>query len=285
MAIAGELALLRQRNDADPHHLAFFTCPRTLNYLAAKLQSVSLMTTTTTQTTTQTASQQHVEFDDLLEVAPANDVYRCSPDDPMAGMALVRQIAASVARRLPSHVDRDELVSLGALGWVEAHARFDASRGVPFAGFAAMRIRGAILDGLRASDSLSRGDRKRAKADSEPTAPRIFCDEREVDAAVAGAADAAEILQNEELRQELRVALDTLPARDRYIVQRHFFDEVPMRALGIELGVTESRISQIVTATIGKLRQKFGIALLPRKRATPPRVAKTALSFAAQVAA
>src|SRR5206468_7159810 len=59
-----------------------------------------------------------------------------------------------------------------ALGWAEARARFDASRGVPFAGFAAMRIRGAILDGLRACDTLSRGDRKRAKAEQSPTAAR-----------------------------------------------------------------------------------------------------------------
>jgi RNA polymerase sigma factor for flagellar operon FliA len=229
--------------------------------MAKKLQCSAVMTTTT-----KTASRQRVEFDDLLEVSPANDVYRCSPDDPVAGMTLVRQIAASVARRLPTHVDRDELVSLGALGWAEARVRFDASRGVPFAGFAAMRIRGAILDGLRACDTLSRADRKRAKADSSPTAPRIVSDESEVDAAVADEADASEILLNEELRGELRVALEQLPARDRYIVQRHFFDDVAMRAIGIELGVTESRISQIVTAAVGKLREQFGIALMPSKR-------------------
>jgi RNA polymerase sigma factor for flagellar operon FliA len=233
-------------------------------------------------TTTKTAPKQRVDFDDLLDVAPANDVYRCSPDDPMAGMTLVRQIAASVARRLPSHVDRDELVSLGALGWVEARARFDASRGVPFAGFAAMRIRGAILDGLRACDTLSRSDRKRAKADSAPTAPRIVADERELDKAVADDADASEILQREEMLEELRVALDTLPARDRYILSRHFFDDVPMRAIGIELGVTESRISQIVTAAVGKLRQQFGIALLPRAKKP---AARKPMSYALEVAA
>ena len=44
-----------------------------------------------------------------------------------------------------------------------------------------------------------------------------------------------------------------------------------MRAIGIELGVTESRISQIVTAAVGKLRQKFGIAILPRKKKSAAR--------------
>ena len=53
-------------------------------------------------------------------------------------------------------------------------------------------------------------------------------------------------------------ALGTLPERERYILQRHFFDDVPMHAIGVELGVTESRISQIVTGAVGKLRQSSG---------------------------
>lgn len=245
----------------------------------------------TPNTTTELAAADFVELEDALDLSRANDVYRCSPDDAVAGLSLVRQIAASVARRLPRHVDRDELVSLGALGWVEARVRFDASRGVPFAGFAAMRIRGAILDGLRACDPLSRGERKRAKADCAPTAPRVIADERELEAAAAADLGACELLQHEELRAELGAALDQLSARERYIVQRHFFDDVPMRALGVELGVTESRISQIITATIGKLRGTFGIAVLPRKRkpvrsrpSTRARAAAVA-AFSAEVAA
>jgi len=227
-------------------------------------------------TTTKPATRQPIDVDALLDRTPANDVYRCSPNDPAAGMTLVRQIAAAIARRLPTHVDRDELVSLGALGWVEARARFDAGRGVPFAGFAAMRIRGAILDGLRAADTLSRGDRKRAKASDEPTAPRIFASEDEIDGAVdTAAADAGEVLQKEELRQELHVALGALPERERHIVSRHFFDDVPMKAIGVELGVTESRISQIVTAAIGKLRAQFGIVLMPRTSKTAARTRKS----------
>jgi RNA polymerase sigma factor for flagellar operon FliA len=232
------------------------------------------MTTTTTMTTTQTKSR--VEFDDLLEVAPANDVYRCSPDDPIAGMTLVKQIAASVARRLPTHIDRDELVSLGALGWAEARVRFDASRGVPFAGYAAMRIRGAILDGLRACDTLSRADRKRAKLDSAPTLPRIVSDEVEVESAAADQHDACELLAQEEMFEELRTALDKLNQRERYILTRHYFNDVPMRAIGEELGVTESRISQIVSGAVARLRQTFGIALLP-KRSRKPRAQAAAV--------
>ena len=220
-------------------------------------------------TTTTKATQRRPEFDDMLDVSPANDVYRCSPDDPVAGMTLVKQIAASVARRLPSHIERDELISLGALGWAEARQRFDASRGVPFAGFAAMRIRGAILDGLRSCDTLTRGERRRARAESTLTPARVVSNDEEVEAAAAPSdGDASDVLAQEEMIDELRQALATLPERERYIVTRHFFEDVPMRAIGAELGVTESRISQIVTGAMARLRRSFGIAVLPRRSRT-----------------
>lgn len=229
-------------------------------------------------TTTNAASRPRIDFDDLLDVPAANDVYRCTPDDPAAGLTLVKQIAASVARRLPSHVDRDELVSLGAMGYAEARVRFDPSRGVPFAGFAAMRIRGAILDGLRAADTLSRGDRKRAREEATPTPPKIVSDPEEVDHALATASydgDVSDLLAHQELVAELRAALATLPERERHVVTRHFFEEVPMKVIGAELGVTESRISQIISGAVARLRAEFGIALLPRRARPAQRTART----------
>ncbi|HEY2747556.1 MAG TPA: sigma-70 family RNA polymerase sigma factor, partial [Polyangia bacterium] len=108
----------------------------------------------------------------------------------------------------------------------------------------------------------------------EPTAPRIFTSDDEIDSAVdEAAADAGEVLQQEELRVELRAALATLGERERQVLVRHFFDDVPMKTVGLELGVTESRISQIVTAAIAKLRNKFGIVILPRKKKTASRPA------------
>ena len=218
---------------------------------------------------TNAAAARKPDYDQLLDVEAANDVFRCSPDDPQAGMALVRQIAASVARRLPSHVDRDELVGLGTLGWAEARQRFDASRGVPFAGFAAARIRGAILDGLRRADTLSRGDRRRAQRDSAPALPRIVSDSAEVEAAMDRSCDdgdVSDVLAQQEMVDELRIAMTKLPERERLVLLRHFFDDVPMRVIGAELGVTESRVSQIATAAVEKLRGTFGIAVLPRKK-------------------
>ena len=67
-------------------------------------------------------------------------------------LPLVRHIVFQVAVHFPRHVDRDELARAGALGLVEAARRYDEARGVPFDRFAAQRIRGAILDAVRAAD-------------------------------------------------------------------------------------------------------------------------------------
>jgi RNA polymerase sigma factor for flagellar operon FliA len=74
-------------------------------------------------------------------------------------LPLVRHIVFQVAVHFPRHVDREELARAGALGLVEAAGRYDHSRGVPFDRFAATRIRGAILDAVRAADWAPRSVR------------------------------------------------------------------------------------------------------------------------------
>src|SRR5689334_21729372 len=78
-------------------------------------------------------------------------------------LPLVRHIVFQVAVHFPRHVDRDELARAGALGLVEAARRYDESRGVPFDRFAAQRIRGAILDAVRAADWAPRSVRNLAR--------------------------------------------------------------------------------------------------------------------------
>ncbi|HVX19192.1 MAG TPA: FliA/WhiG family RNA polymerase sigma factor [Acidimicrobiales bacterium] len=78
-------------------------------------------------------------------------------------LSLVRHIVFQVAVRFPRHVDREELVTAGAMGLVEAARRYDADRGVPFDKFAARRIRGAILDAVRAADWAPRSVRSLAR--------------------------------------------------------------------------------------------------------------------------
>jgi len=78
-------------------------------------------------------------------------------------LPLVRHVVFQVAVNFPRHVDRDELATAGALGLVEAARRYDESRGVPFERFAAQRIRGAILDAVRAADWAPRSVRNLAR--------------------------------------------------------------------------------------------------------------------------
>lgn len=76
-----------------------------------------------------------------------------------ANLPLVKHVVFQVAVHFPRHVDREELARAGALGLVEAARRYDESRGVPFERFAAQRIRGAILDSVRAADWAPRSVR------------------------------------------------------------------------------------------------------------------------------
>ncbi len=80
-----------------------------------------------------------------------------------ANLPLVKHVVFQVAVHFPRHVDREDLARAGALGLVEASRRFDASRGVPFERFAAQRIRGAILDSVRAADWAPRSVRLLAR--------------------------------------------------------------------------------------------------------------------------
>ena len=80
-----------------------------------------------------------------------------------ANLPLVKHIVLQVAVHFPRHVKREELARAGALGLVEAARRYDESRGVPFDRFAAQRIRGAILDAVRAADWAPRSVRTLAR--------------------------------------------------------------------------------------------------------------------------
>ena len=75
----------------------------------------------------------------------------------------MQHIVFQVAVHFPRHVDREELARAGALGLVEAARRYDEARGVPFDRFAAQRIRGAILDAVRAADWAPRSVRNLAR--------------------------------------------------------------------------------------------------------------------------
>ena len=78
-------------------------------------------------------------------------------------LPMVRHVLAGVAAHFPRHADREELAQAASLGLVEAAARYDEERGVPFDRWAALRIRGAILDAVRALDFAPRTLRSAAR--------------------------------------------------------------------------------------------------------------------------
>jgi RNA polymerase sigma factor for flagellar operon FliA len=80
---------------------------------------------------------------------------------------LVQHVVNQVAVRYPRHVDRQELWAAGAAGLVDASRRYDPLTGVPFARYASIRIRGAIIDSTRSRDWATRSLRRRARELSE----------------------------------------------------------------------------------------------------------------------
>jgi RNA polymerase sigma factor for flagellar operon FliA len=168
-------------------------------------------------------------------------------------MELVYRIAGSLARRLPRHIERRELVGLGSLALVEARRRFDPTRGIAFAAFAATRIRGAMIDGLRRDDLLSRRERTqlRSDMDARPASVQIELDE----SVLPGDDDPVdERLARKQALLRVRDALGALTSREREVVERHFYEEEPLRSIGERLGVTESRVCQIAGGAVARLR-------------------------------
>jgi RNA polymerase sigma factor for flagellar operon FliA len=82
-------------------------------------------------------------------------------------MPLVRSVVDRMRASLPSHIDVEDLYSVGLLGLIQAQRRFDPTHGITFASYATMRIRGAVLDELRRVDWMSRTLRDKAKHVSE----------------------------------------------------------------------------------------------------------------------
>ncbi|MEU7909117.1 sigma-70 family RNA polymerase sigma factor [Actinoplanes sp. NPDC049118] len=227
-----------------------------------------------------------------------------------AHMPLVGHLVREMLARVPAHVNRDDLLSAGYAALVAAARGFDDGRGVPFARFAAARVRGALLDELRGLDWASRSVRQRARrtdsARQELTAElgrmpsatevaaRLGCSVEDVESAdddvqravvfslqgfaTAGADDMVtepsagpeEILIRRERLGYLRHAVEVLPERLRAVITGYFFDERPMAQIAVELGVTESRVSQLRAEALALLKDGLNTHLDPALAAESP---------------
>jgi RNA polymerase sigma factor for flagellar operon FliA len=178
-----------------------------------------------------------------------------------AYMYLVHQVVARLLRKLPPNVLRDDLVAAGAFGLVDA-LRKSTERGPAFDWYARIRIRGAVVDELRAQDWLTRRARTRlarAQAQGEGTAVAVVGFDDLPESQAQGLADESVATPQEQVEQRMdRIALERavalLPEREASIVGWHYFDGVPFKTIAMRLSVSEPRVSQLHARAMGRLR-------------------------------
>ena len=207
---------------------------------------------------------------------------------------VARRIALRMARRCPDWIAREDLVSAGMVGLIEAADRYDGSRQEPFLSFAEHRIRGAILDELRRGDIMPRRVRQLARKisaaikelekDGEAASDQRVADALGVtlDQYRAGLSQLVHVelapLEGEEMRliandaapdvqadhretlARIRSALDRMEARDVTILGLHYVEDLTYQEIADTLKITPSRVCQLLWRAVERLRTLLGAA-------------------------
>jgi RNA polymerase sigma factor FliA len=223
---------------------------------------------------------------------------------------LVKYVAGRVSSGLPPSVEFGDLVSYGVFGLLDAIEKYDPSRGIKFETYALARIKGAIIDELRADDWVPRSVRfkareiERAYATLETELRRIPTDEEVAQKlemsieeynnvlnkmsfvslvaldelwSVGGdktekitladtvedvkVKDPSQTFEIEEMKDIIAEAINRLPERERIVVTLYYYEGLTMREIGEVLSVTESRVCQMHTKAILRLRARLGSVL------------------------
>jgi RNA polymerase sigma factor for flagellar operon FliA len=219
-------------------------------------------------------------------------------------LPLVKFIVDRIASSLPPHLDRDDLRSAAVIGLISAAERFDPGRGVLFKTFAEQRIRGTIMDELRAQDWLTRSLRDKFKKlerefshleqhlgrnpSSDEVAVAMGLELKDYfrlleeihllsfvslddawhdeDGAPFGLLDVledkgTESPQNQLIArqtvEQLADAIDNLPEKERIVITLYYYEELNLKEIGAVLDLTGSRISQLHSQAIIRLRGKM----------------------------
>ena len=216
---------------------------------------------------------------------------------------LVRSVAERMLMTLPASVELDDLISMGTFGLLEALDRYDLERGVLFKTYCVNRIRGAILDELRAQDWVPRlvrykanqvdrhggrlqsrlgrnatifemaeelelevADYQKMEKDSKPVSMLSLSDESPGDGADDGGSRMVDLVKDERgedplssvHKRDLRVlATKTLNKKEQIVVTLYYFEQLSMKEIAKVLGLTESRVCQIHSKVIEKLRKSM----------------------------
>lgn len=209
--------------------------------------------------------------------------------------SLVRKIALYIKRRLPSHIELDDLLQAGLVGLLEAREHFKPGAGASFATFASIRIRGAIIDSLRKNSWVSRETVKNMRMVSEAinkveqrnqtqATPELIAAELEIsmeeyadillDISIGNMVslneidendsylkndinDPEEIMQGENLQEHLKDILMTLPEREQLVLSLYYVEELTLKQIGEVLELTEARVCQLHSQAIVRIRTKM----------------------------
>jgi RNA polymerase sigma factor for flagellar operon FliA len=176
-------------------------------------------------------------------------------------LPLVGAIARALSRGLPSTVEFDELINDGVLGLIDAARRYDPTRGAAFSTYAGYRIRGAILDGLRARDPLPRRVRRaRKRGVGASGCARAACAIQllQLDDALAIPEDEAVGPEALAIEADLLLlawkGLTALPPRDRQVVTLRLICGLTLREVAARLRLSITRIAEIQTRGLKRLR-------------------------------
>ena len=208
-------------------------------------------------------------------------------------MPMVKRVAFHLRGRIPPLLDLDELVQVGMLGLIEAARGYDPRRGIPFENFALSRVRGAMLDEVRRVSDLTRSSVAFNKSENAaahklvaelgrlPTQGELaqsmgkdigtyhreqgqawrsetFSIEEVSEEVMSIAGDHGmqpEVqVERAQMLQALTGAISELPERDQLIISLYYVEELNLKEIGEILGVSESRVSQLLSAIAKKLR-------------------------------
>lgn len=206
-------------------------------------------------------------------------------------LPLVKIVAGRMAIGLPQHVDKDDLISNGFFGLLNAIERFDVERGVKFETYAATRIRGSILDALRAQDWIPTSLRQKARVFEETlgklenqlgrsatddeigTALQLNSAElhtliKQLNACTIVSLDEfvqspvlqqqspgpLQLTEEQEVKNTLARTINKLPEKERTVVSLYYYEELTLKEISLILHLSEARISQLHTKALFRLR-------------------------------
>ena len=202
----------------------------------------------------------------------------CRLGDSASRCALIERyapLATGLARRMRvptgALLGRDDVESAALIGLIDAVDRYDPARGVPFEGYAGLRIRGAVLDELRRVDDRSRGERRRARVDVADTEPEIGAYGLTLsldlllesgDRDWAADDESTDRYENQDLRMRVESALKCLPPRQREVLARYYGDSLTLRESAQKMGISEARACQLHGRAIHNLRRELAARIV-----------------------